>query len=361
MLTPRLSRRALRPLGLACLVVILAVCLVAGDAGDAAATKYAGAFMENGGGARALAMGGAFHAVADDPSTTFWNPAGLGTMPARQLMLMHSERFGDLIDRSFASYVQPVGWNILGGQSAGIGLTLIRLGIDNIPFTDHLFDQLDTDGDGEVSREESFGLFDLQDQIKYESDQEFAFFLSYGERKGDWQVGASLKFVRQSIGPYSSFGIGADLAVLRPRIWGNLDFGLKLQDITTTYLSWDSPDGRNELILPAIVPALAYRVPMPQWNMGLILAASLESRFENRRDADQYWIGSSSANAHIGAEVAFSDRVFLRGGFDSGWDAEDLTAGAGFKLPPLTVDYAYAGDTLDIDEVTHRISLAIQF
>jgi len=25
------------------------------------------------------------------------------------------------------------------------------------------------------------------------------------------------------------------------------------------------------------------------------------------------------------------------------------------------VDYAYAGDTLDIDEVTHRISLSVRF
>ncbi|MCK9997375.1 MAG: UPF0164 family protein, partial [Candidatus Krumholzibacteria bacterium] len=100
---------------------------------QAAATKYAGSFMENGGGARALGMGGAFTAVADDPSTTFWNPAGLATLPDRELLLMHSERFGDLIDRDFIAYTQPVGWSLFGGESAGIGLSLIRLGIDDIP------------------------------------------------------------------------------------------------------------------------------------------------------------------------------------------------------------------------------------
>jgi hypothetical protein len=356
--SPRAFRRAGIPrVSLAIAAAVLA--LVAGR--PAGATKYAGAFMENGGGARALGMGGAFTAVADDPSTTFWNPAGLATLRSRQILIMHAERFGDLIDRDFASYVQPVGWSVLGGEEAGFGFTVIRLGIDDIPFTDHLFDQLDTDGDGTVSEDEAFGLFDLQDQIRYESDQELGFLLSYGERKGDWQIGASLKFIRQSVGPYSSFGIGADLAVLRPRIWKNLDFGLKLQDITTTYLSWDSPDGRNELILPAVVPALAYRVPLPEWSMDVLVAGSLETRFENRRSADQYWIGSASANAHLGVEVGFSKRVFLRGGFDSGFGSDDLTAGAGFKLPPLTVDYAYAGDTLDIDEVTHRISLSVQF
>ena len=33
----------------------------------------------------------------------------------------------------------------------------------------------------------------------------------------------------------------------------------------------------------------------------------------------------------------------------------------GFDFLPLTVDYAYAGDALDIDEVTHRISLSVRF
>jgi len=88
-------------------------------AGNAGATKYAGAFMENGGGARALGMGGAFTAVADDPSTTFWNPAGLASAEKREILLMHSERFGDLIDRDFAVYSQPVNWALFGGEASG--------------------------------------------------------------------------------------------------------------------------------------------------------------------------------------------------------------------------------------------------
>jgi hypothetical protein len=325
----------------------------------ATATKYAGAFMENGGGARALGMGGAFTAVANDPSTTFWNPAGLATMPDRELLLMHSERFGDLIDRTFIAYTQPVGWSLFGGKSAGIGVSLIRLGIDDIPFTDHLASQLDTNSDGVVDDDELRGLLTLQDQIQYKSDQEFALLLSYGEQLGSWQAGASLKFVRQSIGPYSSLGVGADVAFLRPRIWKSLDFGIKFQDLTTTYLSWST--GRNELITPAVVPGLAWNAAFPDVNMDLLLAFSVETRFDNRRDADEWWGGSVSANPHVGLEVGFSRKVFLRGGFDSGFEAGNLTAGVGFRINPLTVDYAYAGDTLDIDEVTHRISLSVRF
>ena len=341
------------------ILALLVVAIVLIFPRSAAATKYAGAFMENGGGARALGMGGAFTAVADDPSATFWNPAGLATLTDRELLLMHSERFGDLIDRDFVSYTQPVNWSSFGGEQAGIGVSVIRLGVDDIPFTDHLLSQLDTDGDGTVDDDELVGLFNLQDQIEYKSDQEFALMFSYGEQLGKWQAGATLKFVRQSVGPYSSLGFGADIAFLRPHIWKRLDFGIKFQDITTTYLAWST--GRNELITPAVVPGLAWNQPLTDWNMNFILAASLETRFDNRRDADEIWGGSVSANSHLGLEVGFSRKVFLRGGYDSGFSEGNLTAGVGFRINPLTIDYAYAGDTLDIDEVTHRISLSVRF
>lgn len=344
-----------------------------GSVPQALATKYAGAFMENGGGARALGMGGAFTAVADDPSATFWNPAGLATTSHGELMVMHSELFGDLIDRDFVAYTQPVDWNLLGGERSGLGISLIRLGVDDIPFTDHLADSLDVDpADGVISDEELLRLFDLQDQIRFKSDQEFALMFSYGEQVGDWHVGATLKGVRQSVGEYSSLGVGADLGFLRPRIWKQLDFGLKLQDITTTYLSWST--GHTEIITPAVVPGLAWRQEFPDWNMGLTLAGSLETRFDNRGTADQFSTGSISANLHLGMEMAFSRKVFLRAGYVGGSDEnpdlqtaiesdtwDNITAGAGFRLHPLTVDYAYAGDSLGIDKLTHRISVSYSF
>lgn len=341
------------------LSLLTAVLVGAALPGAAHADKYAGAFMESGGGARALGMGAAFTAVADDPSATFWNPAGLAVVERRELLLMHSERFGGLVDRDFAAFVQPVGWRLLGGQSAGIGVSLIRLGVDDIPFTNHLTDDLDTNGDGTVDDTELLGLFDLQDQIRYKSDQELGLLLSYGEQKGAWQLGGSLKFIRQSVGPYSSLGVGADLAVLRPAVWKRLDFGLKLQDVTSTYLSWST--GRNEVIAPAIVPGLAWRQPVPGWDMDLTFAGSVETRFDNRGDADQYHSGAMSANAHVGLEVGFSRKVFVRTGYDGGFDSGHFAAGAGFRLEPLTVDYAYAGDALQIDEVTHRVSLSVRF
>ncbi len=351
--SPRLARTAL---------VLFAACLALVPAA-ADAAKYAGAFMDDGGGARALAMGGAFTAVADDPSAAYWNPAGLAGTAERNLLLMHAERFGDLIDRDYVAYAQPVDWSLLGGEDGAFAVSAIRVGIDDIPLTDHLFDQLDVNGDDVVDDDELQGLFTLQDQFRFASDSELAVFASYAERKGDWELGGSVKFIRQSVGDYNSLGIGLDLGLIRPRVWRGLDFGLKLQDITTTVLAWSGPDGYSltEYISPALVPALAYHLMLPEWSARVTLATSAETRFDNRREADQYSAGSLSTNIHFGGELAFHEKVFLRGGFDSGWSLNDITMGAGFRVSRLTIDYAYAGDMLGIDEETHRISLTARF
>jgi hypothetical protein len=336
------------------------------------ATKYAGAFMADGGGARALGMGSAFVAVADDASASFWNPAGLVNLPKRQILVMHSERFGDLVDRDFATYAQPLRGTGEGWSSGAFAFSVIRLGIDDIAFTDHLRDALDDNGDGVVDDTEVLDLLDpvIQDQIRYESDQELAFFGSYARYLGEWAVGGNFKFVRQSVGSYSSVGVGVDLGAWRDDWWKRLDVGLKLQDITTTYLSWST--GRNETINPVIVPGVAYDWTFPDLRMDLRAAAAAEIHFDNRgtRDAsdpnevgvDQFSLGGSvTGNGFLGLEVTLSELAHLRFGSHGGFDAEELTYGAGLQLGRLRVDYALAGDTLDIDQNTHRVSVAVDF
>ncbi len=345
------------------------------------ATKYAGAFMADGGGARALGMGSAFTAVADDASATFWNPAGLAVQGHKQLLIMHSERFGDLIDRDFVSYVHP----LKGDAHHTLGITIIRLGLDDIPFTDGLARKLDDpayggNGDGVLDDDEAARIFQFSDEIEYKSDSELAIMGSYARAAGAWRVGGNVKFIHQSLADYSSFGIGIDLGVLRKNWWRNLDFGLKLQDITSTYLSWST--GRNETIAPVVIPGVAYDWMVPSWKLRILASAALETHFDNRNGeipegvddggldgADQFsWGGvglsSVSSNLFLGLELRLSERVDLRVGSHGGFDSEDWTFGAGLDLHPLRVDYAFAGDTLGLDSssnYTHRVSLGVSF
>ncbi|NIA14990.1 MAG: hypothetical protein GWP08_13025 [Nitrospiraceae bacterium] len=86
-----------------------------------------------GSGARALGMGGAFIAIADDATAASWNPAGLTQLERPELSLVYSwKRFGEdfsntphlspyedgfsinLDDINYASFVYPLPWTLLG-------------------------------------------------------------------------------------------------------------------------------------------------------------------------------------------------------------------------------------------------------
>jgi hypothetical protein len=360
---------------LAALTVILTL------AADARATKYAGAFMMDGGGARPLGMGSAFVAVADDASTTFWNPAGISGIRERELLIMHAERFGDLIDRNFVSYVQPLG----GDAHHTLGFTIIRLGLDDIPFTDHLVATLDDpanggNGDGVLDDDEAARIFQFSDEIQYKSDQELSLMGSYARDVGRWQIGGNVKFIRQSVGDYSSFGLGVDLGFLRRNWWKQLDFGIKFQDATSTYLSWNT--GTSETIAPVVIPGLAYDWTVESLSLRILGSAALETHFDNRNGevpagvddggisgADQFsWeavgLSSWSSNLYLGLEMRMAQRVDIRLGSHGGFESEDWTFGAGLDLRPLQVDYAFAGDVLQIGDssgYTHRISIGVSF
>jgi hypothetical protein len=326
----------------------------------AGATKYAGAFMEVGAGARALGMGGAFVAVANDASTVFWNPAGVSGFEKRQALFMHSERFGDLVNYNFGAYVQPTGL-LSAEREAGFGFALQHLGVDDIVVTNHL-GMVDLNGNGIIDDGEDYLTLngeridpDDYGMLPRESDNSFALLSTFGLNTGYGRVGGTLKLIyTNSIAGYSSTGIGIDIGYLyRDLLVERLDFGLKLQDATGTYLSWSS--GRNEYIVPMVKIGAAYKIISKAMKGSLLLVLDSDFYFDNRKTASQYWVGRASADVHAGAELSFQDKVMVRGGADSG----NWTAGAGLRVSFLGFDYAYLHH--DDFDATHRVSVLANF
>ena len=64
--------------------IILAAILAIAFPSLSHATKYAGEFLYVGAGARALALGGAYVAMAGDATTAYWNPAGLYSLQGQE-------------------------------------------------------------------------------------------------------------------------------------------------------------------------------------------------------------------------------------------------------------------------------------
>jgi hypothetical protein len=124
-------------------LVLLLPIIIANPAG---ATRLAGEFMALGAGARALGMGGAFGAVADDASAVYWNPAGIAGIEKRQALAMHAEQFGNLVNYNFGSYVQPTRL-VDPARKPAFGVGLIHLGVPDQPVNND-WKAVDADQDG---------------------------------------------------------------------------------------------------------------------------------------------------------------------------------------------------------------------
>lgn len=293
-------------------------------------SKYAGEFLSLGVGARPLGMGGAFAAISDDASAVYWNAAGLANLSRRQVMFMHAESFGGLVGHDYLGFVLP-----LEPSRSAVGIGLLRLGVEDIPYT-----KLDT-------------LSQRPYVWKRVNDAEYALFLSYARRAGErWSLGGSAKLIRKGLGDDYALGLGADLGVLcrlRPR-WA---MGAKLADVTSTPLAWNS--GHREYILPMLKLGTVYELA-PEFLRGeILLGLDVDTRFEGRDYAAWASLGGVSLDPRTGLEYRYRNLISLRAGIQPG----QFSAGAGIHLGIGAVDYAFLGhDELDN---SHRLSAQVEF
>lgn len=273
-----------------------------------------------GAGNRALAMGGAFAAVADDASASIWNPAGLGLVPRKQLEITQTSLFGLGFNEQYAALVVPH-WR-LGVAS----LTYRRFGVDGIE-----------------GRDEGGFLYD--DNLE-DAEAELAAGFGRVTAGGNLALGAVVKIQSHRLAGYSDSGLGADLglwtrplALLGARGPGrDLSFGLSLRNVVEPEIKLDQDAVADPLTVRA---GLAWRRTLAQ-GLDLLLAADLE----RSRDMD--------SRPHLGAECRLLDALALRAGSSDG----TLTAGAGLRWLGLAVDYQYEDNPLgDI----HRIGAGVSF
>ena len=302
--------------------------LIIGLSLNAHAGKYAAEFLTTGVGARALGMGGAFVAVADDASATFWNPAGMTQLSGPEMMLMHATRFSGLLQTDMVNVVYP-------GKKYVVGVNYIRMGIDNIPYSS----RLDLNGRPIID--------------KYVSDYEEAAFLSMGARLSDHiAIGANLKTLRQAVGENSSLGFGFDLGLLYR--WNDQwAFGANLQDITGTYIYWDT--GHRDTKAPGAQLGVSYRKSIPFLRSSVLLSVQHNIRFEGQAVAGHVNFGDiANGDFHSGLEFTILERLAFR----LGSYANDLSIGAGLAVKMLKFDYAFMSHDLGN---AHRISASFKF
>lgn len=327
--------------------IVLSICvlfiLIPPSCFSATPAKYAGEFIAIGVGGRALGLGGAYAALTNDVTAGYWNPAGLASITYPQFALMHDERFGGLVNYDYGAIALPV------SPKATLGISVIRLGVDNVPDTRNA--GVDADGNPLSSGDlENYYNVDSS-KVTYFNAADWAIYFSYAKRVSeDFSYGANLKLIRRNNAEASSTGIGFDVAA-RYLIAERLALAANFQDITTTLIAWNT--GTNELITPTLKLGSAYFIDA----LGGRFAPAVDAdvRFENRQSASNAHIGSVSFDFHSGLEFDFHNLIAVRAGYS---DIGSLNVGAGIHLPKFDIDYAFA--KFNSDEQlgnTHRISL----
>jgi hypothetical protein len=317
--------------------------------------KYSNEFLNIGAGARGLAMGSAQVASVNDGTGGYWNPASLVEVKDHpNLNLMHAEYFAGIGKYDYASIALPTSNN-----KRTLGVSVLRFAVDDIMNTLFLVEP-----DGSIN----------YNNIQAFSSADYAFLFSYAQTlkenaKRTVHFGVNAKVIYRSVGKFAkAWGFGLDAGV---QIYqGKWKFGLVGRDITTTFNAWsfnftekekqvlyltnnDIPVKSTELTAPRLVVGAARDFKLSK-KLSLLAEANLDLTFDGKRNT----IVSSdavSADPKLGVELDINKVFYLRAGINNFQralsDGDTLnqkkvwiyqpSAGAGFKIQNVTIDYAF--------------------
>jgi hypothetical protein len=277
----------------------LALVLIAWGGAQAQEGVGAGATFKFGVDARALAMGGAFVAVANGYSAPYWNPAGLAMAVGTHIGGMNTNKFG-----------LGINFNYIG---AALELAGFRVGG---AFLGSTISGIETFGPGG----ESTGTVDDNELLFLGST---AFTLPLGEIP--LVVGANAKYYSHSLAGESGTGFGGDVGLMLAM--GNLLLGAAATDLGGTNITWSTS-------------------AVDKVDMGIRVGAALSL------EAPVLWTASAQYDAdtqmiHLGAEFRLTQQIALRVGAQRPMDGDfSFTAGAGLSLGAFSVDAAFVQNQL---------------
>lgn len=282
-------------------------------------------------GARALAMGGAFIAVADDASSLYWNPAGITDIYGRSLIVDHTQ------------WLAGINYNFVAGT-----LNLGDFGVLGMSFTASDIDEMlvrtveNPEGNGET-----FGVTDV------------AFSVAYALRLTDkFSIGFNPKVISQKIYHVSASAVAIDIGIKYITPFDGIvlgmavsNFGTKMQMDGSSLDVLNDPDpnttGNNGRI-PARLFTEEWALPL-NFKFGLAYKAYSDDMNQLLLAANASHPSDDYESVDVGAEYVFNDFLALRGGYRALFlqDSEEkITLGIGVKQlvvgnVQFAFDYAY--------------------
>jgi hypothetical protein len=282
-------------------------------------------------GARAKAMGGAFVAIADDPSALYWNPSGIAHSTQNALMFSHTEWLAD-VNLEYAGIIIPLGSvGTIGASITSLSVPDMKVRTVNQP-----------EGTGE--------LYDAND---------IAFALTYARSVTDrFLIGINLKFIHQQIYNMTASTAAIDLGTLFRTNFNNMVIGFSISnfggDMQLTgedaRIEVDlQPDefGNNDRIL-AQLETEKFQLPLIM-RFGVAMDLFKTETNQLKVGVDAVVPNDNDQYLNFGTEYVYNDFLALRAGYKTLFLAnseEGLSFGFGvraslFGESKLQFDYAF--------------------
>jgi hypothetical protein len=271
------------------------------------------AFLKNGVGGRALAMGEAYGAIASDPSAMYYNPAALAITPSSEILLMHEE----WIENTQTEYLAAK--SEIGDFSFGAAVN--STSINNIEIRDVPGPAIGTFD----SHDASVGLSGA-----YAFDSTFA-------------IGVTANYLYEKIYYAEATGGGFSFGAIYQSPW-NIRFGASVSNLG----SMGVLDSLSSTLPTSIRVGAGDVFKLDDHNSTLTVAADLLS----------YTVEDRS-HLLTGVEYNYQNTVAFRVGYQTGYDSKSFSAGFGVKYQFLHFDYAFVPFQNDLGD-TNILSLSFE-
>jgi hypothetical protein len=297
--------------------VALAFLTAAPSYSVASGTGTTGAqFLRLGAGARPVAMGGAFTAIADDVNGPQYNAAGIAWARHKEAIASYID-YLEGISYSYLGYIHPLS----NGSALGLAVAYLNSGA---------IDQTDLAGN-------TVGTF---------SSTQSLLLLTYAKTvssKVSW--GTNLKVFQQKIEQEKANGYALDFGAIY-KAWPRLGFGVNVQNIGPGVKFVQEKDP-----LPLTVKVGAAYIFVEDK-----LTLSTDAKYLPKED--------SKVSENIGLEYWVSQNLALRVGYDTAniSDIENfngVSAGMGFSFAGFNLNYAWMPYGILGD--THRIAVGYKW
>ncbi|HHW11717.1 MAG TPA: hypothetical protein GXX33_01735 [Firmicutes bacterium] len=270
-------------------------------------------------GARAIGMGGAYTAVADDGSAAYWNPAGITQVKVG--LALDGGLEGSLQQMEALQKQDPAALDNALGLKAGASLTLSNFGLH------YVTDQRAAIESGAVPKTMRI---DQTNQVAFTIAHELTDLFAFG-LNAKYVTVSTEKFTETGqIAQADGKGVAVDLGAMF-KVGKLVRLGAVLKDFGLTKLERSGEDEwPTQLVLGGAV-----KVPL----FGTVVAADLATPLSQDQDP----------TFHLGVEQPLLGIFALRAGGYHDSAGLNLTTGCGLKLGPVAFDVAA---NLDAAKVT---------